>query len=221
MTHVINMGSFVFGLRDIDKTKLNIVGGKAANLGELCRIEGIRVPDGFCLSTEAFKRVMGDTPAVKELLYRLSLLKVGERETISKISAEIRRLIEGISIPYHISEEISHRLTRFDEKDAFAIRSSATAEDLPNASFAGQQDSYLNIIGKESILKHITKCWASLFTERAVTYRIQNSFDHSKVQLSVVVQKMVFPQASGILFTADPISSNRKLLSIDAGFGLR
>ena len=103
---------------------------------------------------------------------------------------------------------------------AYAVRSSATAEDLPHASFAGQQDTYLNIIGKEAILQHISKCWASLFTDRAVIYRLQNGFDHRKVYLSVVVQKMIFPQASGILFTADPITSNRKLLSIDASFGL-
>jgi phosphoenolpyruvate synthase/pyruvate phosphate dikinase len=106
------------------------------------------------------------------------------------------------------------------EEDAYAVRSSATAEDLPTASFAGQQDTYLNIIGKTAILKHISKCWASLFTQRAVTYRLQNGFDHRKVQLAVVVQKMVFPQVAGILFTADPVSGNRKVLSIDASFGL-
>jgi rifampicin phosphotransferase len=106
------------------------------------------------------------------------------------------------------------------EEDACAVRSSATAEDLPTASFAGQQDTYLNIIGKTAILKHISKCWASLFTQRAVTYRLQNGFDHRKVQLAVVVQKMVFPQVAGILFTADPVSGNRKVLSIDASFGL-
>lgn len=129
-------------------------------------------------------------------------------------------VIERISISEDIVEDIVGYLTKFGEKDAYAIRSSATAEDLPTASFAGQQDTYLNIIGREAILKHISKCWASLFTERAVIYRLQNDFDHRKVQLSVVVQKMVFPQASGILFTADPITSNRKVLSIDASFGL-
>ena len=103
---------------------------------------------------------------------------------------------------------------------AYAVRSSATAEDLPHASFAGQHDTYLNIIGKEAIMQHIKKCWASLFSDRAVIYRMQNGFDHSQVYLSVIVQRMVFPQASGILFTADPITSNRKLLSIDASFGL-
>ncbi|MGI9058708.1 MAG: phosphoenolpyruvate synthase, partial [Ktedonobacteraceae bacterium] len=129
-------------------------------------------------------------------------------------------VIEGIAIPQDIHEEITRLLSRLDEKNAYAVRSSATAEDLPTASFAGQQDTYLNIIGKEAILKHISKCWASLFTDRAVIYRMQNGFDHKKVYLSVVFQKMVYPEAAGIMFTADPITSNRKLLSIDASFGL-
>jgi rifampicin phosphotransferase len=230
------MSSYVLGFQDIDKTKLMVVGGKGANLGELSRIEGIRVPEGFCISTEAFKRIIGETPVIKELLHKLSLLKVEDqsglkrnslllldqetRNKISELSAELRRVIEGIAIPEDINEEINSFLSRFGEKDAYAVRSSATAEDLPTASFAGQQDTYLNIIGREAILKHISKCWASLFTERAVIYRLQNGFDHCKVYLSVVVQKMVLPQAAGILFTADPVTSNRKVLSIDASFGL-
>jgi len=145
---------------------------------------------------------------------------VEDRDQIAKLSGEIRRVIEGIAVPEDINEEITRYFSRLGEKNAYAVRSSATAEDLPAASFAGQHDTYLNIIGKKAILKHISKCWASLFTGRAVTYRIQNGFDHRKVHLSVVVQKMVFPQAAGILFTADPVTSNRKVLSIDAGFGL-
>src|SRR5437868_258675 len=215
-----NMSSYVLGFQDIDKTKLMVVGGKGANLGELSKIEGIRVPDGFCISTEAFKRIIGETSSIHELLDQLSLLKVEDRDKISELSGEIRRVIEGVAIPQDMHEEITRLLTRLGEKNAYAVRSSATAEDLPTASFAGQQDTYLNIIGKEAILKHISKCWASLFTERAVIYRLQNGFDHRKVYLSVVVQKMVFPQAAGIVFTADPVTSHRKLLSIDASFGL-
>jgi pyruvate,water dikinase len=214
------MSSYVLGFQDIDKTKIMVVGGKGANLGELSKIEGIRVPDGYCISTEAFKRIIGETPSINELLDRLSLLKVEDRDKIGELSGEIRRVIEGIAIPQDINQEIARLLSRLDEKNAYAVRSSATAEDLPTASFAGQQDTYLNIIGKEAIYQHISKCWASLFTERAVIYRIQNGFDHRKVHLSVVVQKMVFPQVAGILFTADPVTSNRKVLSIDASFGL-
>jgi len=214
------MSSFVLGFQDIDKTKIMVVGGIGANLGEISKVEGIRVPDGFCISTEAFKRVIEETPSINELLDQLSLLKLADRNKISELSGEIRRLIEGIAIPDDIHEEFAHHLSRLGEENASAVRSSATAEDLPTASFAGQQDTYLNILGKEVILKHVSKCWASLYTERAVTYRIQNGFDHRKVHLAVVVQKMISPQAAGILFTADPVTSNRKVSSIDASFGL-
>jgi pyruvate,water dikinase len=214
------MSSYVFDFQDIDQTKIMVVGGKGANLGELSKIEGIRVPDGFCLSTGAFKRIIGETSSIHELLDQLSRLKVEDRNKISQLSGEIRRVIEGIAIPEDMQEAIARHLSRLGANNAYAVRSSATAEDLPTASFAGQQDTYLNIIGKEAILKHISKCWASLFTERAVTYRLQNGFDHRKVDLAVVIQKMIFPQAAGILFTADPVTGNRKVVSIDASFGL-
>ncbi|MBE6067202.1 MAG: phosphoenolpyruvate synthase [Clostridium lundense] len=214
------MNSYVLSFREIDKTKLSMVGGKGANLGELSRLKGILVPEGFCVTTEAYKKLTENNQELNGLLDELSHLRVEDREKVYEVSKKIRRVIESISISKDIAEEIMGYLTKFDEKDAYAVRSSATAEDLPTASFAGQQDTYLNIIGKEAILKYISKCWASLFTERAVIYRLQNGFDHSKVHLSVVVQKMVFPQAAGILFTADPATSNRKLLSIDASFGL-
>lgn len=214
------MGSYALGFQDLDKAKRMVVGGKGANLGELSKIEGIRVPDGFCVSTEAFKRIIGEIPSIGGLLEQLSLLKAEDRDEIGRLSGEIRGAIEGVAIPEEILEDITRLLSRLGEEDAYAIRSSATAEDLPTASFAGQQDTYLNIIGSKAILAHISKCWASLFTDRAVTYRLQNGFDHRKVHLAVVVQKMVFPQAAGILFTADPVTSHRKVSSIDAGFGL-
>jgi pyruvate,water dikinase len=214
------MSSYVLDFQEIDKTKIRVVGGKGANLGELSKIEGMLVPDGFCLSTSAFKRSIEETSSIHELLDQLSLLKVSDRDKIRELSGEIRKVIEGIVIPQDIHDAIAHYLSKLGAKNAYAVRSSATAEDLPTASFAGQQDTYLNLIGKEAILTHISKCWASLFTERAVIYRLQNGFDHRKVYLSVVVQKMVFPQAAGILFTADPVTSNRKVLSIDASFGL-
>ncbi len=214
------MSSLVLGFLDIDKTKITVVGGKGANLVELSRIEGIHVPDGFCITTEVYKRIIGETSSINELLEQLSFLKVEDRDKIGELSGKIRRIIERIPIPEDISEEIARFISKLGEKNAYAVRSSATAEDLPSASFAGQQDTYLNIIGKDAILKHISKCWASLFTERAIIYRLQNGIDHRKVYLAVVVQKMVFSQASGILFTADPVTSNRKVISIDASFGL-
>jgi pyruvate,water dikinase len=214
------MSSFVFGFQDIDKTKLMVVGGKGANLGELSRIDGVIVPEGFCITTEAYKRIISQTPEFNDLLEQLYLLKVEDRERICEISKKIRSVIEGTVVAKEINEAVTHFITKLGDKNAYAVRSSATAEDLPTASFAGQQDTYLNIIGKEAILEHISKCWASLFTDRAVIYRMQNGFDHKKVHLSVVIQKMVYPEAAGIMFTADPITSNRKLLSIDASFGL-
>lgn len=214
------MNAYVLGFQEIDKSKLAVVGGKGANLGELSRLEGIQVPEGFCVTTKMYNEIIGDNEDVNLLLDQLSGLKADNREGIIEISTKIRKIIEGISIPKEIEIEITRHLTQLGEKNAYAVRSSATAEDLPTASFAGQQDTYLNIIGKKAILQHISKCLASLFTDRAVTYRIQNGFDHRKVHLSVVIQKMVFPAASGILFTADPVTSNRKVVSIDASFGL-
>ncbi|WJE49664.1 phosphoenolpyruvate synthase [Peribacillus frigoritolerans] len=214
------MKPYVLEFREIDKTKQMVVGGKGMNLGECSRIDGILVPEGFCVTTEAFKRVIGENDELHQLLDQLAVQKVDERKRISEISRKIRDLIEGIEIDKGIEEDIDRCLLTFGFEHAYAVRSSATAEDLPFASFAGQQDTYLNIKGKNAILQHISKCWASLFTDRAVIYRMQNGFDHCKVYLSVVIQRMIFPQASGILFTADPVSSNRKVLSIDASFGL-
>jgi len=214
------MRAYVLGFQEIDRTDIGVVGGKGANLGELSRLEGIRVPDGFCVSTEAFQRVLGAAPSIGDLLDRLALLKAEDREAIRELAAAIRGVIEGVAIPEDIQEAITRFLARLGEQEAYAVRSSATAEDLPGASFAGQQDSYLNVIGKPAILKHISRCWASLFTERSVTYRLQHGFDHRKVHMAVVVQKMLFPQAAGILFTADPVTGNRKVASIEAVFGL-
>lgn len=214
------MNTYVLAFQEIDKTKLPIVGGKGANLGELSRIEGIRVPEGFCVTTEAYKKTIEQTPEFTALLDQLSGVKADDREKVAEISGKIRHAIEETPIAAEISDSVTHFLKKLGDKDAYAVRSSATAEDLPTASFAGQQDTYLNIIGRESILKHISRCWASLYTDRAVIYRLQNNFDHNKVHLSVVIQKMVFPESAGIMFTADPITSNRKILSIDASFGL-
>ncbi|MBK5484757.1 phosphoenolpyruvate synthase [Peribacillus sp. TH16] len=214
------MKPYVLEFREIDKTQLLLAGGKGSNLGELSKIHGIQVPEGFCVTTEAYQKALEQNEAFYALLDQLTLLKVEDRDQIGEISRKIRKIIMEVEIPSDVVKAVAHYLSQFGDEHAYAVRSSATAEDLPHASFAGQQDTYLNIIGKEAILQHISKCWASLFTDRAVIYRIQNGFDHSQVYLSVIIQRMIFPQASGILFTADPITSNRKLLSIDASFGL-
>ncbi|MFC0212064.1 phosphoenolpyruvate synthase [Paenibacillus chartarius] len=214
------MSTLVLGFQEMEKTQLLLVGGKGLHLGELSKIQGIRVPEGFCVTTAGYQKAIGHNDTYHALLDRLTKLKAEDRDQIGEVSGKIRQTILETEIPSDVVNAVALYLSRFGEEHAYAVRSSATAEDLPHASFAGQHDTYLNIIGKEAILQHISKCWASLFTDRAVIYRIQNGFDHSQVQLSVIVQRMVFPHASGILFTADPVTSNRKLLSIDAGFGL-
>ncbi|KKI91165.1 phosphoenolpyruvate synthase [Bacillus sp. SA1-12] len=214
------MGSLVLGFQEMEKTQLLLVGGKGLNLGELSKIEGIQVPEGFCVTTVGYQKAIEQNETYHALLDRLSKLKVEDRDQIAEISRKIRQILMEVEIPPDVVKAVTHYLSQLGEDHAYAVRSSATAEDLPHASFAGQQDTYLNIIGKEAILQHISKCWASLFTDRAVIYRMQNGFEHSQVYLSVIIQRMVFPQASGILFTADPITSNRKLLSINASYGL-
>jgi phosphoenolpyruvate synthase/pyruvate phosphate dikinase len=214
------MSSYVLDFREIDRTQIAIAGGKGAHLGELSRIEGVRVPAGFCVTTDAFERIMAEAPSVGERLDRLSRLDPGDREAIRTLSAQIRRTLEGIPIPDDLTSAITRALARLGGQAACAVRSSATAEDLPTASFAGQQDTYLNIVGTAAILWHVSRCWASLFTERAVTYRLRDGVGHRKVRMAVVVQQMVFPQAAGILFTADPVTSNRKVAAVEASFGL-
>ncbi len=211
---------YVLGLQEVDEMQVAVVGGKGAHLGALSRIDGIRVPAGFCVTTDAFRRIMAEAPSIEDRLDQLSCLNTGDREAIRTLSTDIRRTIEGIAIPGDLAAAITHALAQLGEQAAYAVRSSATAEDLPTASFAGQQDTYLNVVGPAAILQHVSRCWASLFTERAVTYRLRNGFDHRKVHMAVVVQQMVFPDAAGILFTADPVTGNRKVASVEASFGL-
>lgn len=213
------MGAYVVDLQEADGVLVEVVGGKGAGLGELARIEGINVPAGFCVTTDAFRLALAEAPTMDEPLDRLARLNPDDRDAVATRSADIRRTIEGIAIPEDLARAITRGITRLGET-ACAVRSSATSEDLPTASFAGQHDTYLNVIGPAQIMQAISRCWASLFTERAVTYRQRNSFDHRRVQMAVVVQRMVFPDTAGILFTADPVNFNRKVVSIEAGFGL-
>ncbi|MEV6781755.1 PEP/pyruvate-binding domain-containing protein, partial [Streptomyces sp. NPDC051098] len=214
------MEQYVVDLREVDETHVALVGGKGAHLGELSRIDGVRVPGGFCVTTDAFRHVIAGAPSIDDRRDELARVNSDDREAVRTLSAEIRRTIEGISIPNEVAEAITRALAEVGEGAAYAVRSSATAEDLPTASFAGQQDTYLNVVGPQAILQHISRCWASLFTERAVTYRRRHGIDHRTVHMAVVVQRMAFPQASGILFTADPVTGNRKVATVDAGFGL-
>src|ERR1700688_1304157 len=211
---------YVLGLDEVDKTQVALVGGKGAQLGELSRIEGIDVPAGFCVTTDAFRRMSANAPSMAELLDRLSHTSPDERRAIRSLSAEIRGIIEQVAIPDDLRAAITSAAAHLGEHAAYAVRSSATSEDMPTASFAGQQDTYLNVIGTAALLRNVKRCWASLFTERAVTYRLGHGFDHRLVQMAVVIQRMVFAQAAGVLFTADPVTSNRKVVCVEASFGL-
>src|SRR3954470_17211882 len=210
----------VLGLQEVDEMQVAVVGGKGAHLGGLSRIDGIRVPAGFCVTTDAFRRIMAKAPSIDDRLDQLSRLNPDDREAIRTISAETRRTLEETAIPGDLAAAITRALAQLGEQAAYAVRSSATAEDLPTASFAGQHDTYLNVVGPAAILERVSRCWASLFTERAVTYRLRNGFDHRKVNMAVVVQQMVVPHAAGVLFTADPVTCNRKVSTIEAVFGL-
>ncbi len=214
------MSHFVLGFNEINNSKFIAVGGKGLNLGILSKIEGLKVPDGFCITTDAYSKVIEENEEFHKLVNQLEALKADDKDKISKIGRSIRKVIENSELTEEIEHEITDYILRLGKDKAYAIRSSATAEDLPTASFAGQQDTFLNIIGMDAILYHVKKCWASLYTDRAIIYRIQNGFEHRKVLLCVVIQAMIYPQVSGIMFTADPASSNRRVLTIDAGLGL-
>ncbi|MFG1891223.1 rifamycin-inactivating phosphotransferase [Micromonospora sp. NPDC049051] len=216
----LSSNRYVSDLREVDDRHVAIVGGKGAHLGALSRIDGVRVPAGFCVTTDAYRRILADVPSIDDRLAQLSQVAPDDRETVRTLSAEIRRSIEAVVLPDDVAAAIVRALTELGERAAYAVRSSATAEDLPTASFAGQQDTYLNVLGQAAVLEHVSRCWASLFTERAVAYRQRNGIDHRTVRMAVVVQKMVFPQAAGVLFTADPVTSHRKVASVEASFGL-
>ncbi|MFD6454740.1 PEP/pyruvate-binding domain-containing protein, partial [Nocardia sp. NPDC060220] len=212
--------AYVLGFDEIDRTMVAIVGGKGSNLGELSRVDGVEVPDGFCVTTDAFARTVAGEPTLDARLDEVSRLEPGDRAAISRLSAQLRRMIEELVVPDAVVEAILAAHARLGAENACAVRSSATAEDLPGASFAGQQDTFLNVVGAAAIVEHVRRCWGSLFTERAVTYRLRNGFDQKKIRMGVVVQRMVFARAAGILMTADPLTSDRTVVSIDAGFGL-
>ncbi|RFU83234.1 phosphoenolpyruvate synthase [Streptomyces triticagri] len=212
--------SCVRDLSDIRPEQVAEAGGKGAQLGALTRIEDVRGPDGFCVTTDAFRRIAAQVPSFEDRLDELASLDPDDRDGIRTLAAQLRRTVEAVAVPDDLAAEITGAVERHGAGHAYAVRSSATAEDLPTASAAGQQDTWLNVVGPAQILRHISRCWASLYTERAVTYRRRNGIDERAVQLAVVVQRMVVPDASGILFTADPVSGDRTVATVDAGFGL-
>jgi pyruvate,water dikinase len=210
------MNKYIMYFDEIDRKDVSKAGGKGANLGEMTKA-GFNVPFGFCVTTDGYKEFL-KLNCLEEPITRL-VMDAGI-ENVSEIGTKIRKFIIESKVPDELLQEISKAIDKTGADNYYAVRSSATAEDLGSASFAGQQDTYLNIKGVNDIVGSVRKCWASLFTDRAILYRVKNNVDHEKVYMSVVVQKMVLPSVSGILFTADPVSGHRGILSIDAGYGL-
>ncbi|MFY0532297.1 PEP/pyruvate-binding domain-containing protein [Nannocystis pusilla] len=195
------------------------VGGKGQNLGALTRA-GFPVPPGFCVTTAAYHHFVAGCPTFSAWLDRLDALDPDDVAGARALGAAVRDALLAVPLPPALVADITAAHHELGREHAYAVRSSATAEDLPGASFAGQQDTYLNIRGDDELLAAVRRCFASLFTDRAILYRARNGFGHRHVALAVVVQRMVVPEASGILFTADPVTGHRGTLTIDAGYGL-
>lgn len=216
---MIHNEAFILSLSEIRSADLLLVGGKGANLGGMTHT-GFPVPPGFCLTTAAFQQFMAACPDANKLYTLLDTVTTDDLENVRSVGKHVRQTLLDVPVPSDVADAVKKSWQETGIDHAYAVRSSATAEDLPDASFAGQQDTYLNIIGETALLDAIRRCWVSLFTDRAILYRSQNNFPQREVQLSVVVQKMIMSETSGILFTADPLTGHRHTLTIDASFGL-
>lgn len=208
--------NYILFFKEIDRKDLALVGGKGANLGEMTKA-GFPVPGGFCITTEGYKEFIRHN---KLAVFISQVIQDAGLDNIAAIGRTIREKVKESEIPEPVQKEIIAAINQAGVDSYYAVRSSATAEDLAFASFAGQQDTYLNIRGEEALLDAVRSCWASLFTDRAILYRLQNNIAHEIVQMSVVVQQMVRPEVAGIMFTADPVTGQRGIISIDAGYGL-
>ena len=211
----------VLWFKDINKNDIPLVGGKGANLGEMVKA-GIPVPDGFVVTAKAYFDFINSTSIKKKIMTELSGLDVDDSDKLMEASEKIKTAILQADMPKELTEEIKEfYLELSGENDKYvAVRSSATAEDLPEASFAGQQESFLEIKGWKSVVSHVQKCWASLFTARAIFYREENKFSHLKVGIAVPVQLMCQSDVSGIMFTVNPVTNNQDEVSVEAAYGL-
>src|SRR5215204_6265794 len=210
----------ILPFEEIDRGALPVAGGKAANLGELVRA-GLPVPGGFCVTTAAYDLVAADA-GLEPTLAALAGTPPEDTKRLTGLAAEARSRLSDASVPDALARAISEAYGELGdgEPGPVAVRSSATAEDLPFASFAGQQDTYLNVVGVESVLDAVRRCWASLWTDRAVSYRATNGIDPHGVRLAVAVQSMVDSAVAGVLFTANPVTGKRRQAVIDASPGL-
>ncbi|NTV30927.1 phosphoenolpyruvate synthase [candidate division WWE3 bacterium] len=211
---------FIRWFEEVGKNDVALVGGKGANLGEMAQAK-FPVPNGFVVTSTTYFHFIEETGLKQKIAKVLENLDVNDSKALTTAAGNCRKLIMSASPSPEIKEAIIAAYQKLSEgKPALvAVRSSATAEDLPEASFAGQQESYMNIKGKESVLKTIQIAWSSLFEDRAVFYRAQKGFDHLKVGIAIPVQLMVHSEASGVMFTADPISNDTGVISIEGGYG--
>ena len=216
---------FIKALSKLGYTDLALAGGKAASLGELTRA-GFPVPPGFCLTTDAYRAFVAANNLQPEILRLGSDASAGDPVLLETASASIRALFTAGQIPPDLASEIcaayAQLCTSHSALPTFpvAVRSSATAEDLPGASFAGQQDTFLNVTGEQAVLEAVRQCWASLWTSRAIAYRQREGIPPQDVTLAVVVQQLIPAEAAGVLFTANPLTGNRNEVVIDAAWGL-
>ena len=214
---------YVQKFEDLNKSDIGIAGGKGANLGELTQA-GIPVPPGFVVTAETYQKFMEDSGINDKVLDILDQIDINDTKALQAAAEEIKSIIIETPIPddmvMFIKEAYNQLCQRVGEDDTdVAIRSSATAEDLPEASFAGQQDTFLHVSGDEEVIEYIRKCWASLFEARAIFYREENDFEHSKVLIAVVVQKMAIADKAGVMFTVNP-STGEEIALIEGSWGL-
>ncbi|MCL7394113.1 MAG: phosphoenolpyruvate synthase [Thaumarchaeota archaeon] len=218
--------ALILWFEELGKDDIPLVGGKCANLGEMINA-GIPVPPGFAVTAYAYKRFIEETGIAQKIYDILdeTITDPGNPAQYEEASKKIRRIIESTPIPKDIRDAIVEAYRELSErvglKDVYvAVRSSATAEDLPGASFAGQQETYLNVRGEEEVLESVRKCWSSLFTPRAIFYRTEKGFRHEKVLISVAVQKMVNSRSAGVMFTLHPVTGDRNIIVIESVWGL-
>lgn len=206
---------FVKWLNVIRKTDISTVGGKAANLGEM--FAKFPIPDGFCITVSAFEKFLEAANIKEKISSIIRKLDMNNLEKVELMSKEIRKLIIKSEIPPEIKNDLTKSYKKLN--GFVAVRSSAVAEDLQEASFAGQQATFLNVKGEKDLLKYAKECWASFYTSRAIVYRERNKFSHEP-KMSVVVQEMVDAKKSGVVFTINPVNGNRDEMVIEAAFGL-
>lgn len=217
---------YVKSFTELNKHDVDVAGGKGANLGELTRAK-VPVPPGFVVLVSAYYHFLEYNKLRPQIHQILSTTDISDPHQLNISSQKIQKLLEESDIPEDVAKEVFSAYQQLEKEHtpkhghlAVAVRSSATAEDLPDASFAGQQESYLNISGDANVLLKVKECWLSLFGARSIFYRQQQHFDHFKVGIAVPVQKMVQSEVSGVMFTVDPISQNKDVLVIEAAYGL-